>query len=77
MMKTIETIITVLDDGSIQIPPRHDLTPGSHRAVLVVEEESAPALARHLPLRLRMLNLSGWPANSTYRREELYDDAGR
>jgi hypothetical protein len=39
-MKTIETTITVLADGSIQIPPRPDLTPGEHRAVLVVEETS-------------------------------------
>jgi hypothetical protein len=37
-MKTIELTITVLPDGSIQIPPRSDLAPGEHRAVLVVEE---------------------------------------
>jgi hypothetical protein len=37
-MKTIETTITVLPDGSIHIPPRHDLPTGEHRAVLVVEE---------------------------------------
>jgi hypothetical protein len=37
-MKTIETTITVLPDGSIQIPPRPDLPPGEHHAVLVVEE---------------------------------------
>jgi hypothetical protein len=40
-MKTIETTITVLADGSIQIPPRPDLTPGEHRAVLVVDEAQA------------------------------------
>lgn len=39
-MKTIETTIIVLPDGSIQIPPRLDLAPGEHRAVLVVEEAS-------------------------------------
>lgn len=37
-MKTIETTIIVLPDGSIQIPLRSDLVPGEHRAVLVVEE---------------------------------------
>ncbi len=37
-MKTIETTITVLADGRIQIPPRSDLSPGEHRAVLVIEE---------------------------------------
>lgn len=69
-MKTIETVITVLPDGSIHIPPRTDLTPGAHRAVLVVEE-TIPAREQRSPLRLRMLNLAGWPADSTYRREEL------
>jgi hypothetical protein len=34
-MKTIETTMTVLPDGSIQIPPRSDLVPGKYRVVLV------------------------------------------
>ena len=28
-------------------------------------------------LVLRQVRLSGWPANSTYRREEIYGDDGR
>jgi hypothetical protein len=75
-MKAIETIITVLPDGSIQIPRRADLTPGTHRAVLVVEE-SVPARAPQRPLRLKMLNMTAWPVDSTYRREDIYDDTGR
>ncbi|SRR6266545_8275878 len=39
-MKTIETTITVLPDGSIKIPPQPDLAPGRYRAVLVPQ---APA----------------------------------
>jgi hypothetical protein len=34
-MKTIETTITVMPDGSIQIAPRPDLVPGDYRVVLV------------------------------------------
>ena len=75
-MRTFETIITVLPDGSIRIPPRPDLAPGDHRAVLVVEEaETQPA--PKLPLRLKMLGWSAWPADSSFRREELYGDDGR
>jgi hypothetical protein len=78
-MKTIETVITVLSDGSIQIPPRPDLPPGEHRAVLVIEEaaqrETMPAAKP--PLQLKMLDWSGWPADSTFRREEIYGDDGR
>ena len=44
-MKTIETTITVLPDGSIQIPPRPELAPGEHRAVLVIEDAQAAAPA--------------------------------
>ncbi len=43
VMKTIETTITVLPDGSIQIPPRPELAPGEHRAVLVIDEAQAAA----------------------------------
>lgn len=75
IMKTIETVITVLPDGSIQIPRRPDLTPGNHRAVLVVDEP-VPSTAG-TPLKLKMLNLAAWPPDSTYRREDLYDDTGR
>ncbi len=41
-MKTIETIITVLPDGSIQIPAYPELQPGQHRAVLVVDQVAQP-----------------------------------
>jgi hypothetical protein len=36
-LQMIETTITVLPDGSIHIPPRADLPPGEHRAVLAFE----------------------------------------
>ena len=74
-MKTIETTMTVLPDGSIQIPPRADLTPGRHRVVLVVEEPVVTATARRpAPLQLKMLDWSAWPEGSTFRREEIYGD---
>ncbi|HEY3231700.1 MAG TPA: hypothetical protein VGJ87_20900 [Roseiflexaceae bacterium] len=75
-MKTIETTITVLPDGSIKIPTHTELPPGEHRAVLVVDSRSverAPAP----PLRLKMLEIPGWPADARFRREELYDDERR
>lgn len=44
-MKTIETTITVFPDGRIDIPPRPDLAPGAHRAVLVIDD--MPTVAHH------------------------------
>ncbi len=76
-MKTIETVITVLPDGSIQVPPRTDLPPGAHRAVIVLESVAQPAPAPNTLLKLKMLDWSGWPADSTYRREDLYSDFAR
>lgn len=70
-MKTIETTISVLPDGSIRIPPRSDLTPGQHRAVLIVEEAPLPSVARKR-LQLKLLDWSDWSTRSTYRREEIY-----
>ncbi len=29
------------------------------------------------PLRLKVFDWPGWPANATFRREEIYDDDGR
>lgn len=75
-MKTIETVITVLPDGSVQIPPQPGLSPGAHRAVLVVAEPALVPLSPP-PLQLAMLDFPGWPAGSTYRREDLYGDDGR
>jgi hypothetical protein len=37
MLRTIETTITVLPDGSIQMPPQSDLAPGHHRVLLTIE----------------------------------------
>lgn len=75
-MKTIETTITVFPDGRIEIPPRPDLAPGEHRAVLVVEAADPAPVARPR-LQLKMLDWSGWPEGSNYRREEIYGDDGR
>jgi hypothetical protein len=80
-MKTIETTMTVLPDGSIQIPPRPDLTPGEHRVVLVIDQAPSPQArntpAPKPPLRLKMLDTGAWPEGFTVSREEIYDDDGR
>lgn len=76
-MQTIETTITVLPDGSIRIPPRSDLPPGEHRAVLVIEAAPQPTRAPKPPLELKMLDWSAWPEGTTFSREEMYGDDGR
>lgn len=76
-MKTIETTITVLPDGSVLMPPRPDLLPGQHRVVLVVEELATMPPPSHDSFQLKMLDWTAWPEGSTFRREDIYGDDER
>ena len=69
-MKTIETTITVLPDGSIQLPLRLDLAIGEHRAVLVVEEQTAPTPATKRDRATEALRAAGLLAEPTLEMRE-------
>ncbi|HZF09416.1 MAG TPA: hypothetical protein VFE33_11550 [Thermoanaerobaculia bacterium] len=43
---------------------------------LRVVAQAPPGIAKP-PLRLKMLDLRGLPANTTFRREDIYGDDGR
>jgi hypothetical protein len=78
-MKTLEIQATVDETGELRVvtqaPP--GIAPGEHRAVLLLEETMGQPSAPKPPLRLKMLDLRGWPANTTFRREDIYGDDGR
>jgi hypothetical protein len=74
-MRTVETTATVTPDGSltVQVPP--DVTPGTHRIVLVIDE---PPEARERQLgAFPVISVGAWPSDLSLRREEMYGDAGR
>jgi len=79
-MIAVETVSDVKQDRTVRIALPATVKPGPHRMILVVEE-TAPAAARppgaREPLRLRKLAMPGWPQDLTFRREDLYGDAGR
>jgi hypothetical protein len=52
-MQTIETTITVLADGRIEIPPHPALPPGAHRAVLVVDAPPPAPMSERVRAVLR------------------------
>lgn len=52
-VKTIATMITVLPDGSVQVPSQPGLAPGAYRAMLVVSEP-VPRPLLPLPLQLKL-----------------------
>jgi len=79
-MKTIETAISVNPDGSavIELQLPRNVSAGVHRAVVIVDEQSAAAVpsADALP-DLLPLAFDGWPKDCEFRREDLYGDNGR
>ncbi len=79
MMRAIEVTISVSPDGSVEIEGPADLPVGRHQALLVVDQSAIPCAeqASKPPLELTMLDWSAWPADSTFRREDLYGDDGR
>lgn len=78
-MRTLEITLTVQPDGTatLELPP--DVLPGEHRAVLVIEESAQVADRDDTPeaLQLHTFALTNWPADATFRREDLYGDDGR
>jgi hypothetical protein len=78
-MHTIETVLTVTDKGEILVPAIANLRPGEHKAVLMIEEEPAQPTnsIAELLSELHTFPIEGWPTNTTYSRQEIYDDDGR
>ncbi|HEX4965138.1 MAG TPA: hypothetical protein VF173_30295 [Thermoanaerobaculia bacterium] len=81
-MRTFEIKATVAPGGELRVMTcvPEDILPGDYRATLILEESagSTPSgSASKAPLRLKVFDWPGWPANSTFRREEIYDDNGR
>ena len=80
-MKALAIQATVDEDGELRVvaqaPP--GVAPGEHQAVLLLEESAGGPShpSPKPPLRLKMLDLQGWPANTTFRREDIYGDDGR
>ena len=70
-MRTIETTVTIEPDGKavLQLPP--DIRPGERRVVLVIEEPPVTSAGSLPPLSLQSFNWPAWPADSTFRREDL------
>jgi hypothetical protein len=78
-MKTIETTATVAADGTLTARVPSDIPLGEYQVVLVIDETADEPLARtpKPPLKLKVFALESWPADSTFRREDIYGDDGR
>jgi hypothetical protein len=75
-MRTVEPTATVTPDGSltVQVPP--EVTPGTHRIVLVIDDELCEVRARQRGA-FPVISVGAWPPDLSLRREDMYGDAGR
>jgi hypothetical protein len=78
-MRTIETTATITPDGTLTAKVPADVTPGQHRIVVVLEQETREptVLTPKPPLMFHVSPWEGWPADCTFRREDIYGDDGR
>jgi hypothetical protein len=78
-MITVQAISEVAQDQMLKIELPKSVVPGPHRVVVVIEESPLESVERKPagPLRLTKLHLAAWPAESTFRREDIYGDTGR
>ena len=72
-MKTIETNATVTQDGKLTVPVPHDIPPGKHQVVVVIDEGQV-AKEKRLPLKFSAYPVGLFSESFTFRREDLYDD---
>ncbi len=78
-MRTIEATAVVTAEGTLTVRVPPDIPPGEHQVVIMIGDAPAPAPARdpEAPLVLQVFSWVNWPADSTFRREDIYGDDGR
>ncbi|MBN9387124.1 MAG: hypothetical protein J0I20_03655 [Chloroflexi bacterium] len=87
-MRTIELTANVTEDGKLVINLPADISPGEHRAVLVIDEQviqpnDSPAEVNLVSkdgqlkplLDVQMIEWDSLPEDTSFSREQLYDDA--
>ena len=75
-MKTIETTVTIAEDGTVTLRLPPEIPPGKRRVVLVIDDQ---------PIREQSASLADfpvdeygpWPENLSLQREDMYGEWGR
>jgi hypothetical protein len=76
-MITIQTRVTVDEEGMATLRLPRDITPGVHDVVVVIGEATPARTASIMAGFPRHDVRVELPQNYTFRREEMYDDTGR
>lgn len=81
-MRAVEAVIKVSPDGTAVLRTANPLRPGQHKILIIADEAAIPEEGKitgevKRSLDLRPISPMGWPKDSTFRREEIYNDDGR
>ena len=76
-MRSINTTVTVAEDGTITVNVPSDMPAGRHRAVLIIEDDATNGANGRT--QEKTLEWSSYPIglasdDVSFRREDLYDD---
>jgi hypothetical protein len=71
-MRTIETVVTVDEQGMAMLRMPPNVTPGEHKVVVVIDEARRP----RAPLVFSSHDVGPWPLGpgETFEREDLYGE---
>lgn len=75
-IRTVETTATVAPDGTLTVQVPRDITPGTHKIVLVIDDGSREAQESQLGA-LPVISVGAWPPDLSLRREDMYGAFGR
>ena len=81
-MRAVEAVIKVSQDGSAVLNTEKLLRPGLHKIMIITDEPTIREgdqlrKEKNLLLDLKSIHVQGCPKNSTFRREDIYNDDGR
>lgn len=77
-IKTLDTVATVQEDGTVTLQLPADVTAGPHRIIAIIEEpEQAMASKKSLAEDFPVIPGGKWPDDVSLRREDMYGDDGR
>jgi len=68
--------VLVSENGKLELY-LPDISPGRYKIVMVIDKASLTDSTEKPGFKYKALNLDNWSLDSTFRREDLYNDDGR
>ncbi|MGD9974116.1 MAG: hypothetical protein AB7S77_13735 [Desulfatirhabdiaceae bacterium] len=78
-MQAFKAVIEVTPDGIFIVQAENSLKPGQHQVLIVTDESTIQRTdqkrgKKKKHFSLKPIALDGWPKDSTFRREAIYND---